>query len=142
MYNFMVLICLTLLHVLFIYRLKLFWIYKNKRLSIYYVNDLPPQHSKLKRFANLCETKGEIFNRSCVRTLVANNDWWASRNVVSVNKSLSSRRTAFAKPSGPEFSKMSRKPVGLCTLDRPFLYCCLNERENSVISVNEVFYTK
>lgn len=73
---------------------------------------LPPQFSSAYKLLNLCATNGEIFSRSWVRTRVANSDWWASRNVVSISKSSLRPRTALANASGPSFTRMSRSPFG------------------------------
>lgn len=72
----------------------------------------PPQFSRLKRLLKLWLTKGEIFFRSWVRTLVARSDWWASLNVVSISSRPWWARTALAKPSGPSRRSTSRKPTG------------------------------
>lgn len=72
----------------------------------------PPQFSRLKRLLKLWLTKGEIFFRSWVRTLVARSDWWASLKVVSISSRPWWARTALANPSGPSRRSTSRKPTG------------------------------
>ena len=73
---------------------------------------IPPQFSILNKFGKLCATNGLISAISKVRTLVANKDWCASRNVVSIIKQPGCFLTACAKALGPDFTSISLQPVG------------------------------
>lgn len=82
--------------------------YKNRMATS---NVAPPQHSILKALARAWLVSFAIFAISIVLRRVANNDWCASRHVVSMISVPGYSRTALAKPSGPFSSKTLRQPV-------------------------------
>ena len=75
-------------------------------------NVAPPHISRLNRPGISRAVASATFTKSYVRNRVANNDWWASRIVVSVSSSGFCFRTHWQNLSGPSVSSRSRSPLG------------------------------